>query len=164
MARAAAPTTTRGAARRSSLLCAIFSDEHFPLQDGSHRDAVGYRVSARGLEVGFEQGGAGLLKDPGAFAGFQGAPESPSLILLKHHGLHVELHIDRAHAIGRNDAAGLSDVVLESAVTTIQDCEDSVAAVDRRRQGARLSQLAGSDARDSASAGRQGESIAACDA
>ena len=106
-----------------------FLDEHFPLKDGSHRDAVAYRISARGLEVGLKQGGAGPLKDPSAWMGFQGAPESPSLILLKHHGLHVELCIDRGHPIGRNDAAGLSDVVLESAVTTIQDCEDSVAAV-----------------------------------
>jgi malate synthase len=106
-----------------------FLDEHFSLTDGSHRDATGYRISARGLEVGFRQGGAGLLKDRSALTGYQGAPESPSLILLKHHGLHVELIIDRAHVIGRNDAAGLSDVVLESALTTIQDCEDSVAAV-----------------------------------
>jgi malate synthase len=106
-----------------------FLDEHFPLKDGSHRDAVGYRISGRGLEVGFKQGSTGLLKDPSALAGFQGAPEAPSLILLKHHGLHVELCIDRGHPIGRGDAAGLSDVVLESAVTTIQDCEDSVAAV-----------------------------------
>lgn len=106
-----------------------FLDQHFPLLDGSHRDAVGYRISARGLETLLKHGGAGLLKDSNALAGFQGAPESPSLILLTHHGLHVELCIDREHAIGRDDAAGLSDVVLESAVTTIQDCEDSVAAV-----------------------------------
>ncbi|HLN48769.1 MAG TPA: malate synthase G, partial [Steroidobacteraceae bacterium] len=106
-----------------------FLDEHFPLMNGSHRDALGYRISARGLEIPFKQGGAGLLKNSNAFAGFQGAAESPSLILLEHHGLHVELCIDRGHPIGRGDAAGLCDVVLESAVTTIQDCEDSVAAV-----------------------------------
>jgi malate synthase len=108
-----------------------FLDEHFPLLNGSHRDAIGYRISARGLEIPLRQGGVGLLKDSDsdAFAGFQGAPESPSLILLKHHGLHVELCIDRGHIIGRDDPAGLSDVVIESAVTTIQDCEDSVAAV-----------------------------------
>ncbi len=106
-----------------------FLDEHFPLMNGSHRDAVCYRVSGRALEIAFKQGGAGLLRDPNAFAGFQGVPESPSLILLKHHGLHVELCIDRGHIIGRDDPAGLSDVVIESALTTIQDCEDSVAAV-----------------------------------
>jgi malate synthase len=106
-----------------------FLDEHFPLDGGSHRDAVGYRISPRGLEVLFRQGSAGLLKESSALAGFQGASESPSLILLKHHGLHLELCIDRGHFIGRDDAAGLSDVVLESAVTTIQDCEDSVATV-----------------------------------
>ncbi len=106
-----------------------FLDSHFPLDAGSHRDAAGYRISARGLEVVLKQGSSGALKDPHALAGFQGEPESPSLILLKHHGLHVELCIDRRHPIGRDDAAGLSDVVLESAVTTIQDCEDSVAAV-----------------------------------
>ncbi len=106
-----------------------FLDAHFPLDAGSHRDAAGYRISARGLEVVRSQGGNAALNDSNALAGFQGAPESPSLILLKHHGLHVELCIDRRHRIGRDDAAGLSDVVLESAVTTIQDCEDSVAAV-----------------------------------
>ena len=104
-------------------------DENFPLHEGSHRDAVGYRISSRGLKVQLKQGAAAALKDAGDLVGFQGAPESPSLILLKHHGLHVELCIDRRHPIGRDDAAGLSDVVLESAVTTIQDCEDSVAAV-----------------------------------
>ncbi len=106
-----------------------FLDECFPLAQGSHRTAVGYRISSRGLEVALAQSGDTLLDHPGGLAGFQGAPESPSLILLKHHGLHVELRIDRQHFIGRNDPAGVSDVVLESAVTTIQDCEDSVAAV-----------------------------------
>ena len=107
-----------------------FLDEHFPLHEGSHRDAVGYRLSPRGLEVPLKQGTTGVLRDSGGLVGFQGAPESPSLILLKHHGLHVEICIDRQHFIGRDDSAGVSDVVLESAVTTIQDCEDSVAAVD----------------------------------
>ncbi|MGO9989024.1 MAG: malate synthase G [Steroidobacteraceae bacterium] len=106
-----------------------FLDAHFPLDAGTHRDAAGYLISARGLEVVLRQGGSAALNDSGSLAGFQGAPESPSLILLKHHGLHVELCIDRRHPIGRDDPAGLRDVVLESAVTTIQDCEDSVAAV-----------------------------------
>ncbi len=106
-----------------------FLDECFPLVEGSHRAAVGYRISSRGLEVALAQGTDTVLADAGGLAGFQGSPESPSLILLKHHGLHVELCIDREHFIGRDDSAGVSDVVLESAVTTIQDCEDSVAAV-----------------------------------
>jgi malate synthase len=106
-----------------------FLDEHFALVEGSHRDAVAYRISPRGLEVQ-QPGAAAALKDPGGLAGFQGAPESPSAVLLKHHGLHVEICIDRRHLIGRADLAGVSDVVLESALTTIQDCEDSVAAVN----------------------------------
>ena len=106
-----------------------FLDEHFALRQGSHRDAVSYRISPQGLEVLLEGGVAAALGDPRSLAGFQGAPESPSLILLKHHGLHVEICIDRQHLIGRDDPAGVSDVVLESAITTIQDCEDSVTAV-----------------------------------
>jgi len=106
-----------------------FLDEHFTLDRGSHRDAVGYRISTRGLEVDLNRGTPSVLKDSAALAGFQGSPEAPSLILLRHHGLHVEICLDRQHPIGREDAAGISDVVLESAVSTIQDCEDSVTAV-----------------------------------
>jgi malate synthase len=107
-----------------------FLDEHFALADGSHRDAAGYRSGDRGLEVQLKNGKVTSLEDPAAFAGYQGDSGSPTVILLVHHGLHVELHVDRTHYIGRDDAAGISDVVLESAITTIQDCEDSVAAVD----------------------------------
>jgi malate synthase len=107
-----------------------FLDEHFPLLEASHRDAQGYRISARGLGVQLQHGGTASLKDSRELVGFQGPPESPSVVLLKHNGLHVELRIDRQHIIGRDDAAGLSDVVLEAAITTIQDCEDSVAAVN----------------------------------
>jgi malate synthase len=105
-----------------------FLDAHFALREGSHRDAVGYRLTPSGLEVALTHGKT-ELGNPAGLAGYQGSPGEPSLILLKHHGLHVELHIDRRHHIGRDDPAGLSDVVLESAVTTIQDLEDSVAAV-----------------------------------
>lgn len=107
-----------------------FLDQHFTLAQGSHCDAVNYRSDSRGLEVRLASGTTTLLKDPAAFRGFQGSPASPSTILLVHNGLHVELHIDRTHYIGRDDPAGISDVVLEAAVTTIQDCEDSVTAVD----------------------------------
>jgi malate synthase len=107
-----------------------FLDEHFALADGSHRDALSYRATSQGLEVQLKSGRATRLKDPAAFCGFQGDGNSPTVLLLIHHGLHVELHIDRSHYIGRDDPAGVSDVILESAITTIQDCEDSVTAVD----------------------------------
>jgi malate synthase len=107
-----------------------FLDEHFALADGSHRDAVTYRPGNKGLQVELKNGNTTHFKDPTAFGGFQGDRASPTVLLLIHHGLHVELHIDRTHYIGRDDPAGISDVVLESAITTIQDCEDSVSAVD----------------------------------
>ncbi len=106
-----------------------FLDEALPLTEGTHVDAVEYSVSGSGLAVKLRSGRTTSLEAPAAFVGFQGRGPSPSVILLMHHGLHVELHIDREHFIGRNDAAGISDIVLESALTTIQDCEDSVAAV-----------------------------------
>jgi malate synthase len=107
-----------------------FLDEHFALADGSHRDAANYRLGDKGLDVQLKNGATTHLKDPSAFSGFQGDRSSPSALMLVHHGLHVELRFDRNHYIGRDDPAGISDVVLESAITTIQDCEDSVAAVD----------------------------------
>jgi malate synthase len=107
-----------------------FLDEHFALIEGSHHDAVAYLPAAQGLGVRLQDGTATFLKNPAAFRGFQGDIAAPSVLLLVHHGLHVELHIDRTHYIGRDDRAGISDVWLESALTTIQDCEDSVAAVD----------------------------------
>jgi malate synthase len=107
-----------------------FLDAQFALVDGSHRDAAQYRAAANGLEILLKSGKTARLKNAAAYCGFQGAGDSPSVFLLVHHGLHVELHIDRTHYIGRDDPAGISDVVIESAITTIQDCEDSVAAVD----------------------------------
>jgi malate synthase len=107
-----------------------FLDEYFALAGGSHRDAVDYRPGNGGLNISLKNGALTTLKNAGAFSGFQGDSNSPTVLLLEHHGLHVELHIDRTHYIGRDDAAGISDVMLESAITTIQDCEDSVTAVD----------------------------------
>jgi malate synthase len=107
-----------------------FLDEHFALDLGSHHDAAAYRLSAQRLEVQLRDGRSAGLKHPAAFRGYQGDPGAPCALLLVHHGLHVELSVDRAHRIGRGDPAGISDVLLESALTTIQDCEDSVAAVD----------------------------------
>src|SRR6202035_391272 len=103
---------------------------NFALAGGSHHDALAYRVAAHGLEVELKAGGSTGMKNAAAFRGFQGDGNSPTVLLLVHHGLHVELHIDRTHYIGADDPAGISDVLLESAITTIQDCEDSVAAVD----------------------------------
>jgi malate synthase len=113
-----------------------FLDECFPLIDvsqrdaSSFRDAVGFRVDAAGLQVLLAAGGTGRLRDPAAFQGYQGEDAAPTRVLLVHHGLHVEIHIDRSQEIGATDRAGVSDIVLEAALSTIQDFEDSVAAVD----------------------------------
>ncbi len=107
-----------------------FLDTHFPLLRGSHADAAGYRIAGAGLEIGLADGSATALRTPAAFVGFSGEESAPAVLLLVHHGLHVEIHVDRGHAVGRDDPAGISDVVLEAALTTIQDCEDSVAAVN----------------------------------
>jgi malate synthase len=107
-----------------------FLDQHFALESGSHRETVAYAAADSGLEVKLQNGKTTRLKNNGAFVGFQGTKGEPSAVLLVNNGLHVELQIDRTHYIGRDDPAGVSDVLLESAITTIQDCEDSVAAVD----------------------------------
>ena len=107
-----------------------FLDQNFALAGGPHRDSLRYRIGENGLEVDLKNDRTTHLIQSAAFKGFQGERHSPSVLLLEHHGLHVELHIDRTHYIGRDDTAGISDVVLESAITTIQDCEDSVTAVD----------------------------------
>ncbi len=101
-------------------------DEVAPLTAGSHAAVTGYAVRDGALAIS----GAGALRDPSQFRGYRGAADAPTAILIRHHGLHVELLIDRAHPIGKNDPAGVADVILESALSTIMDCEDSVAAVD----------------------------------
>ena len=105
-------------------------DQAAPLAAGSHRDARGYRVEGARLVVALKNGTLTGLADPAAFAGFQGEPASPTSVLLRHHGLHIDVRIDHSTPIGRDDAAGVSDVVLEAALSTILDLEDSVAAVD----------------------------------
>jgi malate synthase len=102
-----------------------FLDEIAPLVSGTHAEASGYTVADGALSVGGEP-----LQEPGRFAGYRGAPEAPDAILLAHHGLHAEIVIDRSHAIGKDDPAGVADIILESAISTIMDCEDSVAVVD----------------------------------
>ncbi len=111
---------------------ARFLDEAAPLANASHADVQAYRVSEDGvLEFGLAGGGAAALAQPGQFAGYRrGAGGALEVVLLRNHGLHIELVIDPASPIGSAHPGGLHDVVLEAAVTTIQDCEDSVAAVD----------------------------------
>ena len=101
-----------------------------PLVEGSHADATGYTVVDQHLQVQMAGGGYALLATPAKFVGYRGDAAAPTAILLANHGLHAEIQIDRAHTIGADDPAGMSDLVLESAVSTIQDLEDSVAAVD----------------------------------
>ncbi|MBX3637848.1 MAG: malate synthase G, partial [Rubrivivax sp.] len=107
-----------------------FLDRAAPLAEGRHAEATLYRVDAGRLAVTLKAGHVVGLKDPAAFVGYQGDAAAPSSVLLRHHGLHVDLRIDRTTAIGQADAAGVADVVLEAALSTILDLEDSVAAVD----------------------------------
>jgi malate synthase len=107
-----------------------FLDDSAPLTNGSHADATGYTVESGKLVVATKGGAKTGLKDQAQFAGCTGEAGAPKSVLLVNHGLHIEIVIDRAHAIGKDDAAGIADVVLEAALTTIQDCEDSVACVD----------------------------------
>ncbi|AMQ20423.1 malate synthase G [Geobacillus sp. JS12] len=107
-----------------------FLDEAVPLAEHSHQDAVQYAVVDGRLVVTIEGGATTGLKEPEKFVGFQGDPQHPTAVLLKNNGLHIEIQIDREHAVGKTDKAGIKDIVLEAAVTTIMDGEDSVAAVD----------------------------------
>ncbi|HYZ61223.1 MAG TPA: malate synthase G [Acetobacteraceae bacterium] len=104
-------------------------DQAAPLAAGSHAEARAYRLRGQALEI---ETGAGTtrLADPAQFVGYRGDPASPSGILLRHNGIHIEIRIDPQSPIGAADKAGVADVVLEAAITTIQDLEDSVAAVD----------------------------------
>lgn len=107
-----------------------FLDETVPLRGYSHKDAVQYAVVNGVLTVTVKDGQATTLRDEEKFVGYQGSPEQPSAILLKNNGLHIEIQVDRNHPIGQTDLAGIKDVYVEAALTTIMDCEDSVAAVD----------------------------------
>ncbi|MDO9073591.1 MAG: malate synthase G [Rubrivivax sp.] len=107
-----------------------FLDEATPLTEGSHLDSTLYAVSGGHLHVTLKSGRTVGLVDPSLMVGFQGDPAAPGSVLLRHHGLHVDIRIDRSTPIGRADAAGVSDIVMEAALSTILDLEDSVAAVD----------------------------------
>ena len=111
---------TRGAAVVA--YARAFLDEHFPLASGSHADATAYAIEDGALTP--------ALADPAQLVGWRGEPEAPEGVLLVHHGLHVEIQVDREDDIGKDDAAGVKDLLMESAVSTIMDLEDSVAAVD----------------------------------
>lgn len=106
-----------------------FLDQAAPLAQGSHKDATGYSIVDGALVVKTTAGETGLAQ-PEKLAGFQGDATSPKAILLKNNNLHFEIQFDANHPIGAEDAAHIKDVLVESAITTIQDCEDSVAAVD----------------------------------
>ncbi|MAY58739.1 malate synthase G [Pseudoalteromonas issachenkonii] len=107
-----------------------FLDKALPLENGSHIESTNYSIVDGALAITLRDSSHTTLKNPEQLIGYQGEAQNPSVILLKNNGLHIELQIDHHHPIGQADKAGLKDVVIEAALTTIMDCEDSVAAVD----------------------------------
>ncbi|MBD8203150.1 malate synthase G [Pseudomonas viridiflava] len=105
-------------------------DEAAPLASGSHINARNYRIEDGQLRIALADGTQTVLQQPEKYVGFQGEPAKPDAILLKNNGLHIEIQIDPRHPVGSSDVAGIKDLLLESALSTIIDCEDSVAAVD----------------------------------
>jgi malate synthase len=127
LARGTSYNQARGAeviARGRALL-----DAHVPLDGASHVDATSYAIDADGLAVTVE-GRLRRLADPSQLVGHRGEQSAPEAVVLKHHDLHLEIQVDHSHSIGATDGAGVKDIVLEAAVSTIMDLEDSVAAVD----------------------------------
>ncbi|WP_278381620.1 malate synthase G [Pseudoalteromonas distincta] len=107
-----------------------FLDKALPLTNGSHIESTNYSVVDGALLITLRDSSQTTLANPSQLIGYQGEAQNPTVVLLKNNDLHMELHIDHHHIIGQADKAGLKDVVLEAALTTIMDCEDSVAAVD----------------------------------
>jgi malate synthase len=105
-------------------------DRVAPLQGGSHVDSTGYRIESGALVVSLQNGSSTGLKKAAGFVGHQGDAAAPSSVLFRHHGLHLDLRIDRSTPTGASDAAGVADLVVEAALSTILDLEDSVAVVD----------------------------------
>ncbi|MDT8427571.1 MAG: malate synthase G [Pseudomonadales bacterium] len=105
-------------------------DSHVPLANGSHTEVQAYFLDQGRLVAALAEDRVSCLQDPAQLVGYLGAERTPTALFLVHNGLHIEIQIDRQHPIGAQDMAGVKDIVLESALTTIQDCEDSVAAVD----------------------------------
>jgi malate synthase len=110
--------------------CRDLLDEVTPLAEGSHVDSAGYFITEGRLAVRLANGRTTGLAEPGRLRGFRGAPEAPDAILLVNNNLHLEIVIDREHFLGKDDPAGMADLILEAAITTIMDIEDSVATVD----------------------------------
>jgi len=107
-----------------------FLDNTIPLAEGSHRDVSSYSIVDGKLVAQLENGSSTGLKDTATLIGYRGQPDAPEALVFVHNGLHFEILIDRDDLIGKSDKAGIKDIFLESAITTIMDCEDSVAAVD----------------------------------
>ena len=107
-----------------------FLDKNFAIEGASFSDVTSISVEAGALKLGLANGDDSVLVNQQQFQGYQGASDQPSGVLLKNNNLHIEIQIDLSHAVGSADPAGIKDVLMESAITTIQDCEDSVAAVD----------------------------------
>ena len=107
-----------------------FLDENFPLESSSYAEANSFNINNGLLEISLMSGEITTLVNSEQFQGYQGTSDQPSGVLLKNNSLHAEIQIDPNHSVGATDPAGIKDVLLESAITTIQDCEDSVAAVD----------------------------------
>ena len=107
-----------------------FLDQSIPLAQGSHRDVSAYRVEGGRLKAKLKDGGESGLQTPELFIGYNGHAEAPSSLLFLHNGLHIDILIDKNSPIGSQDPAGVKDIILEAALSTIMDCEDSVAAVD----------------------------------
>ena len=107
-----------------------FLDQAAPLYAGSHADAVAYRLEGNRLIVEMASGTRAALAHEDGFVGYRGDVTHLSAVLIRHHNLHLEIQIDPKHPIGKTDPAGVADVLVEAAITTIMDCEDSVAAVD----------------------------------